>query len=145
MSSKLKEFLQRWIICTVAVLVAAHIVKGIRYDGWLDILIATLLLGLLNSFVRPLLLLLSLPLLIFTLGLFTLVINAGLLLFVGHLVKGFHVEGFGPAFWGALVISIVSVLLNSLTRTGNARVAVHRGRPSPRGKRDGGNGPVIDV
>jgi putative membrane protein len=119
---KLKAFVQAWIITMVGVLVAAHVVDGITYEGWVDLVVATLLLGLLNAFVRPILMLLSLPLLLLTLGLFTLVINAGLLWLVGELVKGFHVAGFWAAFKGALVIAVLSLLLNSLTGTGNTRV-----------------------
>ena len=146
MPQSLKDFLKRWAITTVAVLIAAHVVRGISYDNWTGLLIATLLLGFLNAFLRPLLMLLSLPLLIFTLGLFTLVINATLLYFVGWLVKSFHVANFWAAFWGGLVISLVSLLLNSITGTGGARVQVRRGRRPPEDRRDGdGGGPVIDV
>ena len=145
MSDKLKAFIQRWVISTLAVLVATYVVPGIKFDRWQDLLVATLVLGLLNSFLRPLLMLLSLPLLIFTLGLFTLVINALLLLLV-HALLGdrFKVESFWAAFWGALVISIVSLLLNSLTGSGDARVSVRRGK-APVKKDDDKGGPVIDV
>lgn len=142
----LKSFLQRWLINTLAVLVAVKVVSGIRYESNTDLLIATLVLGILNSFLRPLLMLISLPLLIFTLGLFTLVINALLLYFVGNLVTGFHVVNFKAAFWGALVISVVSFAVNTLTGVGNARVHIRRGKPpqnKPPGKDD--DGPVIDV
>lgn len=144
--NKLKAFVQAWIITMVGVLVAAHVVDGIHYDTWVDLVVATLLLGLLNAFVRPILMLLSLPLLLVTLGLFTLVINAGLLWLVGELVKGFHVAGFWAAFKGALVIAVLSLLLNSLTGTGNSRVRFSRIRrhESRRGDDDRG-GPVIDV
>ena len=145
MPQKLKAFIQRWIISTVAVLVATYIVPGINFGRPQDLLVATLLLGLLNSFLRPILMLLSLPLLIFTLGLFTIVINAVLLLLVNLLLQPrFTVDGFGSAFWGALVISIVSLLLNSLTGTGGARVSVRRARPEKKPDDDKG-GPVIDV
>src|SRR5438046_694912 len=111
MSEKLKAFIQRWVISTVAVLVATYIVPGIKFEHWQDLFVATLVLGLLNSFLRPILMLLSLPLLIFTLGLFTIVINALLLLLVDWLLRPkFVVETFGSAFWGALVISILSLL-----------------------------------
>lgn len=145
MPAPLKEFLQRWIIITVAVLVTSHIVPGIHYDNWQGLLIATLILGLLNAFLKPLLLFLSLPLVIVTFGLFTVVINAVLLYLVGRL-KYFHVDSFWAAFWGALIISIVSLVLNSLTRTGNSRIEFRRGRPGPpSNKSDDGGGPVIDV
>src|SRR6266516_528405 len=147
MPSKLKDFLNRWSITTVAVLVAAHTVKGIHYDKghWSSLLVATLVLGLLNAFLRPLLLLLSLPLLVVTLGLFTLVINALLLYLVGQIIQGFYVESFGAAFWGGLVISVVALLLNSLTGSGNTRVHFHRGKPRPPSDQSGGDGPTIDV
>jgi putative membrane protein len=148
MPPNLKDFFQRWIITTVAVLVATFVVPGISYEkgNWLALLVATLLLGLLNVFVRPILLLLSLPFLIVTLGLFTLVINAVLLYFVGRLMKpSFLVEGFAAAFWGGVVISLVSLLLNSLTGTGNARISIKRGGARHPKKKNGGGGPVIDV
>ena len=145
MPEKLKAFIQRWVISTVAVLVATYVVRGIKFERWQDLLVATLVLGLLNSFLRPLLMLLSLPLLIFTLGLFTIVINALLLLLVDWLLRPkFVVETFWSAFWGALVISVVSLLLNSITRTGDTRVSVRRGGP-PKKPDDDKGGPVIDV
>ena len=145
MQSGLKEFIQRWIITTVAVLVATHLVPGIDYDTWPGLLVATLVLGLLSAFVKPLLMVLSLPLVIVTLGLFTLFINALLLYVVGQLFKDFRVESFGAAFWGGLIISIVSIALNSLTKTGS-RIEVRRGRrPGPPQRPDDPGGPVIDV
>ncbi len=145
MSSKLKEFLQRWLINTAAVLAATRTIPGIHYDKPLDLVIATLLLGILNAVLRPLLTLLTLPLLLVTLGLFYFVINALLLYFVGNIVSGFHVDSFWAAFWGGLVISFISLVLNSLTGTGNSRVTVRRGGPPPRNRHDDGGGPVIDV
>ncbi len=141
----MKSFLQRWLINTLAVLIAAYLLKGITYGKPLDLVVATLILGILNAFLRPLLMLLSLPLLIITLGLFTLVINAGLLLVVSTLMgpTSFHVDGFWTAFKGALIIAIVSVVLNSLTGTGDSRVKMQRNKPQP--PRNDGGGPVIDV
>ncbi len=145
MSEKLKVFIQRWVISTLAVLVATYVVPGIKFDRWQDLLVATLVLGLLNTFVRPILMLLSLPLLIFTLGLFTLVINALLLLLVDALLRPrFSVENFWFAILGALVISVVSLLLNSVTGSGSARVSVRRTKP-PATRDDDKDGPVIDV
>jgi putative membrane protein len=147
MPYKLKEFLQRWLIYTAAVLVAAEIIPGIHCDKPVDLLVASLVLGILNTVLRPLLLILALPLLVLTLGLFFFVINALLLYFVGWLVKGFHVETFWAAFWGGLVISFVSTVLNSLTGTGGSRISVRRGGPPLPNRRDdgGGSGPVIDI
>jgi putative membrane protein len=144
---KAVRFLQSWVINTAAVLVAAAILHNhISYDNKLqNLLIASLLLGILNAFVRPILMLIALPLLIFTLGLFTLVINALLLMLVSAMLKpSFEVDTFGYAFLGALIISVISIALNVLT--GNARVSVQR-RPPPGPPKSpgGGNGPVIDV
>ena len=148
MTPALKHFLQRWLITTFAVMMTIKLFKipGIHCETNTDLLAATLLLGVLNAFVRPVLMLLSLPLLIFTLGLFTFFINAVLLYFVGNLWAGFHVDTFKSAFWGAFVISLISLVLNSLTGSGNARISVHRGKP-PAAKRkdDDDDGPVIDV
>jgi putative membrane protein len=103
---------------------------------------------MLNAFLRPILLLLALPLLIFTLGLFFFVINAVLLWFVGSLNHGFQVDGFKSAFFGALIISIVSLVLNFLTGASQSQIQVRRGSrpPDPDRRGGGGNdGPVIDV
>jgi len=145
-NKKLLRFLQSWIINTVAVALAVLILRGhIHCESNGVLVLASLLLGILNAFVRPVLMLIALPLLIFTLGLFTLVINALLLYFVGYLLKpNFYVDSFGYAFLGALIISIISVALNLLT--GNARVSVQRRKPpEPPENPGGGNGPVIDV
>jgi len=144
--AQVKEFLKRWVVTTVAVLVAEFVVPGIRYDNWVGLVVATLVLGLLNASLRPLLMLLSLPLVIFTLGLFILIINAGLLYLVGQM-KHFHVDTFGAAFWGALIISVVSIMLNSLAGSGDARIRVQGGTTRRRSsqKPDDDDGPVIDV
>jgi putative membrane protein len=145
MQPKLKRFLQSWLINTLAVLLAVKVVHGIHFHdgGVLAPLLTALLLGILNAFIRPILILFALPLLIFTLGLFMFVINGLLLYFVGWLMQpAFQVDTFGAAFLGALVISIVSVTLNILT--GGARVSIQR-RPPPPKKSDDDDKPVIDV
>lgn len=147
MQQGFKKFLQSWTINTLAVLVAVAILHPrIDYNTIPDLLVASLLLGILNAFLRPIMLLLALPLLIFTLGLFMLVINALLLYFVAWLLDGFHVQGFWSAFWGALIISIVSMAVNILTGNTKARIQINRGRrPPPNQPGPGGSGPVIDV
>ena len=147
---KLLRFLQSWIINTFAVLIAVNILPGIYFDrnsNFLAPFLVALVLGILNAFIRPILMLLALPLLIFTLGLFTLVINALLLYLVSVLLPFFHVDRFWWAFLGAIVISIVSIALNILTGVGGTRVTIHRRRPpgNPRDDDDNGGGPVIDV
>lgn len=136
------HFLGTWAINSLAVAVAVAVLRPhITYLHWYDLLYASLLLGLLNAFVRPILMLLMLPLLIFTLGLFTLVINAVLLYFVGALMRPyFQVDSFLYAFLGAVIIAIVSIGLNILT--GNPRLTVHKGVPPPNKKKDDD---VIDV
>ena len=145
MSPGLKKFIQRWLVNTVAVLVAANIVPGIEYDTASGLLVASLLLGIMNSLLRPIVMLLTLPILILTLGLFTLVINALLLYLVGWLVIPFHVSGFGSAFWGALVISIVSLMVNIFIGPDKTKSQTPGNPAPPPPRRDGPGGPVIDV
>jgi putative membrane protein len=142
-----KKFLQNWAINTLAVLVAVYVVPGIRFrDNSLWTPFATsLVLGILNAFIRPILTLWALPLLILTLGLFRLLINAALLYLVSLLLgEYFEISGFGAALLGALVISIVSVLLNLLTGANRARVHFKH-HCQPPGPDRSGDGPVIDV
>ena len=138
-------FLQRWAINTLAVLVATHLVSGIHYVTVGSLLVASLLFGILMTFLRPLLFLLTLPLVVLSLGFFVLVINAGLLYLVGWLVKGFDVDGFWPAFWGALVIGLVSLVLNTMTGSGDSKARVRRSPPGTKPSGTNGGGPVIDV
>ena len=104
----------RFVVMTVAVLIAGSVIPGFRIDSPLDAFIAAVILSLLNSFVRPILVLLTLPINLLTLGLFTLVINGLLVAATAAFVKGFSIDGFGSAFLGALVVSIVATLLNLL-------------------------------
>jgi len=115
------RFLIRLIITAVALWAAVAIVPGITFTGgWISLLVVALIFGLVNAFVRPLLKLLTCPLILLTLGLFIFVINALMLWLTSSLSRslglGFHVDGFASAFWGALVVSIVSVLLSIFVR-----------------------------
>jgi putative membrane protein len=139
------SFLKRWLITTVSVWVAANIIPGIHADRSSGLFLAALLLGLLNAFVRPAMVVLSLPLVVLSLGLFMLIINALLLWGVGQILKDFHVDSFGAAFWGSLIISVTSLILSALTKSGSARVEFRTGRPPPRPPPGGDDGPVIDV
>lgn len=144
-------FLKRWAVTTLGVVVAATLVRGIDYSSFGALLAASLLLGALNAFLKPAMLVLALPLLVFSLGIFVLFINAFLLFLVGQLMGGgFRVETFGAAFWGGLVISLVSITVNLLTGGGGSfRIQRRQPRPShddgrpPDGPPD--DGPVIDV
>jgi putative membrane protein len=145
-----KRFLQGWVITTFAVLVAAFLLPGISYSNdWRVLLLASLLLGVLNAVVRPILMLIALPLLVLTLGLFMVIINALLLLLVGRIVNGFEVASFGSAVLGSIIISLVSLILNLATGSGKSQIHFRRGggppRQSRRGNDDDGSGPVIDV
>ena len=142
-----RSFLQRWFVTTVGVLLAATLIDGVRADTMVALLATSLLLGILNAVLRPILLIVALPLLIVTLGLFTFVINAFLLYFAAHLVKGFYVADFWAAFKGSLLISLVSLLANSMIGKKEVR-APHSPRPPPRPPApppNTGSGPVIDI
>jgi len=120
----IRRFVFRWAVTTIAVMVASSVSRGIRYDTVAALIGASLLLGILNAFVRPFLLIISVPLILLTLGLFILVLNGLLLLLVPHVVVGFHVDSFWSAFWGAIVISLVSWLLSAFFRGSDGRVHV---------------------
>ena len=140
MSEQVRGFFRRWLITTLGVLVADFLLPGIWYDSAGALFLASLTLGLLNAFVRPILVFFSLPFVLLTLGLGLLLINALLLLFVGKVIRGFHVDGFGSAFLGALVISVSTFLLNLMI----GRSAVQGvTRPPPQSRGDAG--PTIDV
>jgi putative membrane protein len=120
----IKQFVFRWAVTTVAVMVASSVIGGIRYDTVAALIGASLLLGILNAFVRPFLLILSAPVILLTLGFFILVLNGLLLLLVPSVVVGFHVDSFWSAFWGAIVISLISWLLSAFFRGSDGRVHV---------------------
>lgn len=105
--------LLRWLILTVAIMVAAYLFSGIHVSGFGSALFAALILGILNAFFRPILFILTLPINVLTLGLFTFVINALLLMMTSGVIGGLVVEGFGSALFGSLIISLVSWLLSS--------------------------------
>ena len=109
----MKGLILRWLILSVAIMVSAHLFAGIHVDGYGTALIAALVLGILNAFFRPILFILTLPINVLTLGLFTFVINAVLLLMTSGITGGLVVDGFGSALFGSLIISLVSLLLSS--------------------------------
>jgi putative membrane protein len=122
-------FLLRLLINAAALWVAIQLVDGIDHRGsWWSLLFVALVFGLLNASIRPLLKLLSLPIIILTLGLFIFVINALMLLLTGwvsgQLNLGFYVNGFWDAFFGGLIISVVSFLLSLFTGVGKTKVHV---------------------
>ncbi len=109
------------LVNTLAVLISSYIIPGVRAENLFTAISVAVVLGILNSFLRPILIFLTLPINIISLGLFTLVINAILIQIAGHLVSGFAVSGFFPALLFSLVMSLVGSFLGSLTREGNKR------------------------
>lgn len=117
---RMKAFIIRWLCTTLAVAVAAWI-TGIVYASPASLFAVALILGFLNAFVRPVLLLLSLPFIIVTLGLFILIVNTLLFWFVSGIVPGFAVTGFWQAFFAALIVSVVNWALSSVFQTSDGR------------------------
>ncbi len=137
--SEVALMLIRWLTLTCAVIVSAYLLNGIHVSGFFSAFLAAAVLATLNTFLRPILFILTLPITLMTLGLFTLVINAVILKIAAALIPGFHIVGFWPAVLAALVISGVDWLL--------AR-AVSGLRPPPRPNASGGGeepGSVIDL
>jgi putative membrane protein len=110
------SLLLRWLLNALALLLVANLVRGVVVESLYAALVVALVLGVLNAVVRPVLVFLTLPINVITLGLFTLVINAGLIWFVGTIVKGFTVTGFVPALYAALILWAVSWATNALLR-----------------------------
>lgn len=108
------QLLLRWILNALALLLVTRVVPGVTVDGFYSALIVALVLGVVNALIRPILVFLTLPINLLSLGLFTFVINALLFWFVSTLVKGFHVAGFAAAFWGAFVLWAASWITNAL-------------------------------
>ncbi|MDD5027534.1 MAG: phage holin family protein [Candidatus Omnitrophica bacterium] len=108
----MEYFLVRWLINALAIFIVAHIVKGIEISSTAVVLVIALVLGVINAFLRPLVILVTLPINILTLGLFTLFINGALFFLISKIVKGFVITGFWPAFWGYILFSIISFLLS---------------------------------
>ncbi len=112
-------FLVRWAINTIALGIAVLIVKGITVKGIFSLVVASLTIGFLNAFLKPIMLILTLPLNLLTMGMFTLVINTIMILIASQIVRGFNVEGFWAAFTASILMSIVSFLLNIFVASGS--------------------------
>jgi putative membrane protein len=114
----MKHFLLTWLGTAIALLVTARIVDGFVIKTFIAALVAAAVIGLVNAIIRPILALLAFPITLITFGLFTFVINALTLLLASYLtpVTGFQIDGFVPAFFGSIVLSIVSSMINYLLR-----------------------------
>lgn len=111
------RFILTWLLTALALIITANLIPGIRITSFPDALVAVVIMGLVNAIVRPILVLLTLPLTILSLGLFLLVINAISLLLVAYLTpSGFEIDGFFPALLGSIVLSLVSGLLNQFAK-----------------------------
>lgn len=121
------RFILRAAIAAVGLWLATEWIHGLSIDAPMTLVVAAVLLGIVNAFIRPLLILLTLPFTVVTLGLFLLVVNAAMLALVAALLPGMHVSGFWAAFWGALVVSIVSWIGSMVFGPkGRIEVRVHR-------------------
>lgn len=109
---KLMKIIVRIVVAALALLLAAELIAGVTVDGLYPAVIAALVLGLLNVFVRPVLVFLTLPITLLTLGLFIFIINAMLFWFAASFLEGFTVSGFVPALLGSLTVTAVSTVAN---------------------------------
>jgi putative membrane protein len=105
-----------WILSAIALLVVSHFVPGFIVRGLIPALIAAVVIGLLNATVGLLLKIITFPLSILTLGIFLLVINGLMILLASAIVPGFHVTGLGPAFWGAVVLALLGMLIRAVVK-----------------------------
>ncbi|VWX60341.1 putative membrane protein [Burkholderiales bacterium 8X] len=114
MLDNLAPFLIQWALTALSLWVASHVFRGIRFDSKSALVVSALLLGLANAIVKPLLIVLTLPLTLLTFGLFLLVINALMILLVAAVVKGFRVSGFWTALFASIFVSLLSLVVGSL-------------------------------
>ncbi|HEU4964492.1 MAG TPA: phage holin family protein [Bacilli bacterium] len=109
-------WLWRWFFSAGALMFVAWVFDGIRFDSLWSIFLTAFVLGVINMFIRPVVQLLALPVTLFSLGIFALVVNALMVLLASSVVSGFHVSGFWTAFWGSIVLSLVSFVMNSFLK-----------------------------
>jgi putative membrane protein len=119
MAENLIPFLEHWAITAISLWVASHVFRGLKFDKTSSLIISALLLGFANAVVKPLLIVLTLPLTLVTFGLFLLVINALMILLVAQLVKGFKVSSFWTAFFASIFISLLSILIGAFVLGGS--------------------------
>lgn len=114
------NFILTWVLAAISLAITAYLVPGLAISSWQAAAIGVVVMGLVNAIVKPILTLLTLPLTILTLGLFLLVINAISISMVGYFTPGFTVNGFFPALFGSIVLSVVSGFINQLVSPGEA-------------------------
>ena len=111
MLANISTFLVHWAVTAASLWLASRVFKGVRFDNTKSLVMSALLLGFVNAVLRPVLIVLTLPLTLLTLGLFLLVLNALLLMLVSRLIKGFHLSGFWTAFFASIFITVLGLLL----------------------------------
>jgi putative membrane protein len=105
-----------WILSAIALILVSHLVPGFHVSGLIPALIAAVVIGLLNATVGLFVKIVTLPLTILTLGLFLLVVNGLMILLASAVVPGFHVTGIGPAFWGAVILAVLGMLIRAIVK-----------------------------
>jgi len=128
MLHSLSPFLVHWAITAISLWVASHVFQGMQFASTSSLVVSALLLGFANAIVKPLLIILTLPLTFVTFGLFLLVINALMVLLVARLVKGFTVSGFWTALWVSVFVSVLSFLLGAFVLGGDAATTIEMPR-----------------
>jgi putative membrane protein len=134
MNNAFVNLLVRWLVLALGVVLSTKIVPGISYDTGTTLAVVVLLLSFFNAVLKPLLLLFTLPFIVLTLGIGIWIINAILFYFVGRLVDGFHVAGFGSALFGALIVSVTNMVMSRFLKP-----------PPPPPTRAGKRDDVIDI
>ncbi len=124
MLNNLVPFLVHWAITALSLWVASLIFRGLKFETTSALVVSALLLGLANAIVKPLLIVLTLPLTLLTLGLFLLVINALMIMLVAALVRGFRLSGFWTAFFASIFISLLSIAIDSLVNSGDPATTI---------------------
>jgi putative membrane protein len=120
----LTPMLIHWATIAFSLWVASHLFRGLRFDSGVALLVSALLLGFANAVVKPLLIVLTLPLTLLSFGLFLLVINASMILLVAALVRGFRVSGFWTALFASVFISLLSLVIGSLLGSGDPTTTI---------------------
>ena len=110
------RLLLQWLLSAIALMVVSHLVPGFHVSGLLPALIAAVVIGLLNATLGLFLKIITIPFSIVTLGIFLLVINGVMILLASAVVPGFHVNGLGPAFWGAVVLALLGMLIRAVVK-----------------------------
>ena len=131
MLDTLTSFLLHWCITGLSLWVASHVFRGLKFDDTASLIVSALVLGFANAIVKPLLIVLTLPLTLLTFGLFLLVINALMIMLVAWLVKGFKVSGFWTAFFASIFISLFSLVIGAFVSDGSPDTTIqmpHNGK-----------------